>query len=70
MYKQERKGMDTIGFARLSCSMTNIEIHCNALGGTIKFADLPEKIENFYRKGSQLNGIIDLNNLLEAIGST
>ena len=61
--------MDTIGFARLSCSMKNIEIHCNALGGTIKFADLPEKIENFYRKGSQLNGIIDLNNLLEAIGS-
>ena len=32
MYKQERKGMDTIGFARLSCSMKNIEIHCNALG--------------------------------------
>ena len=42
----------------------NIEIHCNALGGTIKFADLPEKIESFYRKESQLTGSLDPDNLL------
>ena len=63
--RRNEKGTATIGFALLLL-LKNIEIPCNGLGGTIKFADLPEKIESFYRKESQLTGSLDPDNLLAA----